>query len=1150
MKIAELFRRPIDRRIEEVIKVDDETTVLGEVEEYIATAHIADELVEVLNAFQETINSPNEGTNVWVSGFFGSGKSSFAKVLGYLLANPVIGGTPVADRFFELNEIPRAKALLNTIHSQAPAEVVLLDLSQSTNVLSEGEPVVLPVYRALLSALGYSRDITLAELEFGLEGRGELDRFAEAFERVNGRTWESSRDVILAKSEASRTLHEIDPETYPAADSWAVTVTPPEVNENWFADRALEMLTRRRPDTARLVFVVDEVGQYVARSTTRLLHLGGLAQAMQKKRGRLWLVVTSQEALSDVVDSLEGKQVELARVIDRFPVKVDLLPSDIDEVTGKRVLEKNAAGDAAVRAALDADRNRVTASVTLQSNRHYGFSDDDFARLYPLVPYQLQLLIDAVSARRAQGGAPQTLGGSNRTIIKHAQQLITNAQVGLADEPVGALVTLDRSYSLLEEVIPTAWRHEVDQVATAHGSDSTEACIMRVVALCTGVPGIPLNARNLSVLLHPSMSSDPIEPQVRDALAVLVKEDRLRESDNGYELQSPEQKDWEKTRRGIELKPGDAIRLRKQLLRDLLGGLTVSKGRTFKIELHVEREKVGDGDIRLDIRSDDDLDSLRTSSRGEGAKTTIFWAFDGSGDDAWDALTELHRSAEMIDRHDNPSQTDGQRTLLTEERRRRDRARKRAEQLVARDLLAGTVVFDGTTEEVPSGELRPAAEKVVANQLGRIYPHLDEYSASFKKAEVLQILQADSLDGLPDQCGPDGLGIVRMTPAGPELVTDAGPIRTLVDHLDARKRFGEDQNGGQLERLFGGPPYGAPTEVIQAVLAAAMRAGLIEVVSQASRITSASDRRLEQVFGNLPKFRAASFAPASEGSIDVIIRGEVSEWLGALTGESVSLDVGEIAAAGRDTFGPLRQPCTEIRSTLRGAGLVVPDVVTVMDELLGRVASDDDELAVETMHQRRADLEQGRTALDQLAQLVATELDTLTKASAVSRSTDAESAAPEEVAALAELLAAARFADDLAQIKSLTTKAEDASSEARATARTELDDAVADAVEQLRESYPTLADDAFDDAVAPIRRLRDGDGLAVLRANRQAIAGAVAAAADDLDQRSTTRTVVPISASKVWSGAITSEEDLEAALARLREAVVAELGPDTEVRFR
>ena len=157
----------------------------------------------------------------------------------------------------------------------------------------------------------------------------------------------------------------------------------------------------------------------------------------RRRRVRSGCFATSQEKLTDVVDSLEGKQTELAKAVDRFPIRVDLLPSDIDEVTGRRVLDKNADGSSAVRAALDKDRNKLATSVALQSDRYKPFSEEDFVRLYPLVPYQLQVLIDAVSARRAQGGAPQTMGGSNRTIIKHTQQLITNPTVGLAGDDVG-----------------------------------------------------------------------------------------------------------------------------------------------------------------------------------------------------------------------------------------------------------------------------------------------------------------------------------------------------------------------------------------------------------------------------------------------------------------------------------------------------------------------------------------------------------------------------------------------------------------------------------------------------------------------------------------------------------------------------------------
>src|SRR4029077_7126000 len=111
-----------------------------------------------------------------------------------------------------------ARALLNTIHSSVPTETVLLDLNTSPNVLQEGEPIVLPIYRTLLFEFGYSRDIVLAELEFELEGKGTLEGFAAKYEEIFDTPWETQRDVITAKNRASRILHELDPKTFPVAD--------------------------------------------------------------------------------------------------------------------------------------------------------------------------------------------------------------------------------------------------------------------------------------------------------------------------------------------------------------------------------------------------------------------------------------------------------------------------------------------------------------------------------------------------------------------------------------------------------------------------------------------------------------------------------------------------------------------------------------------------------------------------------------------------------------------------------------------------------------------------------------------------------------------------------------------------------------------
>jgi hypothetical protein len=277
VRIGEIFRRPIDRRIEEVIKVDldEEAVVAEEIDEYVVTEHIAEAFEGVLDRYQETILRPDEGTNIWVSGFFGSGKSSFAKILGYLLANPTVAGRSATQRFLARVDSRRIEALLNTIHAQAATKVVFVDLSTGKDVLNEGESIVLPLYRALLTDLGYSRNPLLAELEYDLETDGDLDTFVEAFGSIpDGKgTWHKRRNSGLARGEASHAMHLLRPGTFPRADSWSRSAQPSSIDANWFARRAVELLGRRGGGAARLVFVVDEAGQYVARSVQRMLDL-------------------------------------------------------------------------------------------------------------------------------------------------------------------------------------------------------------------------------------------------------------------------------------------------------------------------------------------------------------------------------------------------------------------------------------------------------------------------------------------------------------------------------------------------------------------------------------------------------------------------------------------------------------------------------------------------------------------------------------------------------------------------------------------------------------------------------------------------------------------------------------------------------------
>ena len=355
---------------------------------------------------------------------------------------------------------------------------------------------------------------------------------------------------------------------------------------------------------------------------------------------------------------------------------------------------------------------------------------------------------------------------------------------------------------------------------------------MRTIALCSEVPGIPLTPRNLAVMLHPAISADSVVADVTDALQQLEGEHRIREGDSGYRLQSPEQKNWEITRRSIEMKPSSAVRLKAGILKDELGSLTVTRGRTFKVSLFVENQKVTDGNITLDIRDETDIEELVRAARSNEFNNRIFWSY-RMASDTWEALAELHRSVEMISRYDNPSLNDEQRALLVEERNRQDRFIKKSTRLLVRDLTEGSIIFNGNISDLqapPMGwTVRSVADSIVLEKLDKIYPERKLFATDVTKSDILMVLSSDTLDGLPDKFGSDGLSLFRETTRGRELASDVGVIKVVNTYIESRNQYGEVQNGAQLESHFGGSPYGATVESLQAVLAAAMRSGRLEV---------------------------------------------------------------------------------------------------------------------------------------------------------------------------------------------------------------------------------------------------------------------------------------------------------------------------------
>lgn len=775
--IRELFSKDIGRHIEEVIKVDqaDAATVRNELEEYVATDSIQEHFVTVYKAVADSKTEPHEGIGVWVSGFFGSGKSSFAKILGYTIAAKDVGGESASKLFKQNIQNTAIATYLDQINTATLTDAVIFDVSMDRGVRTASERITEIMYKALLRELGYSEDFDLAELENSLESDGLLDQFREKFQARHGKAWEVRRKLGRAVNEASAVLCDMDHKTYPEADSWAKALGQgrADVTPNLLAQRAFELAARRRPDHA-LIFVIDEVGQYVSRSVDKMLDLQAVVQAIGKEgKNRVvrrqavapfWIIVTSQEKLNEVVAALDSKKVELARLQDRFPIPIDLKQSDIAEIASKRVLTKSPEAQQALGQLYDRNEGRLkTLAAMERTGRNTSVSRKEFIDLYPYLPYQIDLCIDIVSGLRLRRGAQRHIGGSNRTIIIQAQQMLVHPRTNLAAEPIGHLVTLDRVYELLYagNLLPIEVTREVDDVPNRLPGDEMAYKVAKAIALMEVVTDAPRTPQNLAVVLHSKVEADSLLPQIEAALNALVDKQVVRESEEGFKLLTIQEKRWDDTRRSLDPKPADRNRIKRESYKEIFSYPKIKKYRykdlkSIKLSLAIDGEMVdSDGDVRFNILCADDPEEsmdlckeARTSS-GE-RRDELFWVI-SLNEEVHRLVEELYRSREMVSMHERLA-AQGQLSAeesssLTDEKVRRDRSQRELRGKLGEVTQAGTGFFQSVQKDASTlGQSLPdIIHGLLDYAVPTLYPKIELGNRPVKGDEAEKLLTAVNL---------------------------------------------------------------------------------------------------------------------------------------------------------------------------------------------------------------------------------------------------------------------------------------------------------------------------------------------------------------------------------------------------------------------
>jgi hypothetical protein len=933
MKIGDLLERDFRKPIEEIIKVNnaDEETVYTELTEYIATDRIKTEYERILRAMVDAPKTPNEGVGVWISGFFGSGKSSFAKNLGYILSNRTVLGKSASTLFVDQVKDGRISDLLTVLNSSIPCEVFMFDVQVDLSVQTNAEQIAEIMYRVLLRELDYAEDYDIAELEIELEREAKLEEFRELCQRRYKDDWRRIRKGAQKFARASALLHDLERGTYRAEDTWLQSVKARPLQRltvKEIVERAFDLCARRRPGKA-FVFVVDEMGQYVARSGEKLENLravveqfGRVSLERVKKRqipGPAWIVVTAQEKLQEVYNYIASGRIDLPKLQDRFKYQIDLSPADIRQVATRRVLSKKVGKDAPLREIFKEYEGTLLQNCKLErTSRRTDFSEDDFVQFYPYLPHFIDLSIDIMTGIRLQPQAPKHLGGSNRTIIKQSYEMLVSDRTRMVDQPVKALVTLDKIYELVEGNIPSEKQKDILDISQRFEKDrdfpGLATRVAKTICLLEFVRDLPRTPRNIAAVLLDKVGDAAPVAGVESVLVRLKEAQFVRETDEGWKLQTAQEKNWEQEKRGYaSVKRSERSEILRRVLKEIFDAAKARSYnyknlRTFSLGLSLDGQPLPPaGQVPFDLLSADQSEDFvkrqaeaATESRQDINKNRILWLFPIPAD-AETQIEDLHASQRMIDKYEHvagqQSITDLEKGLLIAERAQREQTEAKLMATLRTGIESGVGFFQalkfdaGDLGKDLGSMIRALCDKAVPT----LYPKVEMGCRPLDGDEPEEFLKQANLNSLPPifHGGDQGLNLVAKEGNRYVPNTKAEIAQEILTYLKREHAYGNKVTGKQIADHFGGIGYGWDAEVVQLVLAVLFRANSIEVTHQGRRYRNYQDPQARAPFANNVAFRSASFAPRE--SIDLKTLTSAVKNLEDMLGREVDVEESAIA---------------------------------------------------------------------------------------------------------------------------------------------------------------------------------------------------------------------------------------------------------------
>ncbi len=952
MLINDIFEKDVTRDINPVVYFheDDPAKVAEEVSEYIITGGypegdpranehgIHEQFVRLLTGIAGELEKPKgpDQPAAWISGFYGSGKSSFAKLLGLSLNQLKLpNGTPLAEALLKQDDSPKRGEFVqawNRLVANIKPMAVVFDIG---SVARDDEHIHSAVVRRCQMAMGYCKFSAVADHEMKLEADGLYDAFLAKVKELHGKPWAEVRDKQLAEDYFSAALYALQPEIYGEEMAWADAKAGSKTSlsaEDAVAAIA-HMLTVRFPGR-HLFIVVDEVSQYVHDDADRMLKLQSLVLALgQRLKGKVWLLATGQQKLEEGA----AATANLSKMKDRFPahLRVHLGSNNIRDVVHQRLLKKKHT----VRAELEELFETHRPDLSLYGYECQHAKLNDLVDIYPMLPGHIDLLMEITTGLRDRSSRVQGDSHAIRGLLQMLGDLFRDSNLGRHE--VGTLITLDRIYEVLHTAldadVQTTLTRAFDFCAKHPDWSKTEKTlaerVLKAVSLLELLPDervkkdAELVARSLYERLGQGSQKDAIQ-KLLDVLRGAGHVDYSEKS--GYKIQSSAGQEWQKERDkyavGVEKVSEKVLDALSWAMADVekvnREGMAIPWHGWFSnaigaVDAQVKQERSAtkiEVDFRYLGKGQADKSEWVSKSDSGNLKNRIVWVT-SEHEGVREAAFKLVRCERMIERYEGSeaSLTPDKRRFLTEERNNHDDARRALKRAVEQAFAEGTLYFRGKDYEArEQGTSLVATLKEVGDRAVKLlYPNPVTFRVT--EGELKFLIDSKDLGAPPPVLGESKLGI---------LISDSGRFEATCPGQVPSEIYGviEKQagiSGSSLLALFGGPPHGYTSDIVRACLVGLLRGHKLRVrIPGIGELTSVRDEGARELFKE-QTLRKSEFFPNKDENVTARDRNAICKLFEEQFGKEVGREPEAIADAVGLHFASAREQLTELQHLLR-----------------------------------------------------------------------------------------------------------------------------------------------------------------------------------------------------------------------------------------